>query len=68
MGLEFENVVLSPFLNNGITFAIFSLSGNIPVVSIWFTMSVIGLTRFSLIDLGKVFDNPTHPVLFYFII
>ena len=26
-------------------------------------MSVIGLTRFSLIDLSKVFDNPSHPVL-----
>ena len=46
------------------TFAIFNLSGNIPIVSIWFTMSVIGLTRFSLIDLSKVFDNPSHPVLF----
>ena len=46
------------------TFAIFNLSGNIPVVSIWFTMSVIGLTKFSLVDLSKVFDNPSHPVLF----
>ena len=27
-------------------------------------MSAIGLTRFSLIDLSKVFDNPSHPVLF----
>ena len=44
-------------------FAIFNLSGNIPVVSIWFTMSVIGLTRFSLIELSNVFDNPSHPVL-----
>ena len=27
-------------------------------------MSVLGLTRFSLIDLSNVFDNPSHPVPF----
>ena len=27
-------------------------------------MSFIGLTRFSLVDLSKVFDNPSHPILF----
>ena len=42
IGLQLSSLCGSSFLNNGIIFAIFNLSGKIPVESDWFKIKVIG--------------------------
>ncbi len=57
------NSVSSSFLNIGITLAILSLSGKIPVINIWLIIIVIGFITVSLIIFSNFEDIPSKPKL-----
>ena len=56
-------MLTSSFLYIGITFAILSLSGKMPVVRGWFIISVMELEISYLICLSILTDNPSCPQL-----
>ena len=55
----------SSFLNIGITFAIFSLSGNTPEYKTWFINSVNDLKITGSITLSNFVETPSNPQLFF---
>ncbi len=50
-----------PFYVSSITLSILSLSGKIPVLSIWFIITVSGFTRTIVIAFINLTDIPSHP-------
>ena len=64
IGLLFSNKDGSSFLNIGITFAIFSLSGNTPEYKTWFINSVNDFKITGSITLSNFVEIPSSAHLF----
>ena len=56
-------IVASEFLYKGETLAILNFCGNMPVVRDWFTVSVKGITRYSLISFINELEISSCPAI-----
>ena len=65
IGLQFDNCVITLFLNTGIIFAILNASGNIPVSNIWFIINVNERYISFLINFNILFEIPSTPLLLF---
>ena len=65
IGRKLSITEASPFLNNGITLAIFNLSRNIPVIRDWFVTRVRGFSRAGDINFNNLVDMPLCPDEFF---